>query len=229
VKNNVKRQMKPIVALASGAILLFGLLSPTVQAQSTVISSATSTLAPSVIPSGGYGANPEEYLVISWSVTESIANIFTYSYTVENPAGDVLLNPDGTLTPTPNSVNNFEVTFNTTAPGAYLPGSIMGGAFDQASGVGLTWDFNAVTAGSSSALLTFQSTLGPNSGDAGADGGSPPAPWSSTSLNGQQVPVPGVVMHTAPEPATTTLLALALLLLPFRSTLREKLAAKDGA
>jgi len=223
VKNNVKRQVKPIVALASGVILLSGLLCPAVQAQNTVISSGNSTLAPSVIPLGGYGANPEEYLVVSWSVTENnISDIFTYGYTVNNPAGDVILNPDGSLTSTPDSVNNFEVTFNTTAPGAYLPGSIMGGAFDQVSGVGLTWDFNPVLAGSASALLTFQSTFGPASGDAAADGGSPPAPWSSTSLNGQQVPIP--MPHTAPEPATTSLLALALLLLPFRSTLRKKLA-----
>jgi len=215
----MNKQAKPIFALISGVILFPSLLCLTVQAQNTVISSGTSTLAPSVIPVGGFGANPEEYLSISWSVLENASDIFTYSYTVNNPAGDVLLNNNGTLTTTPEIVDNFEVTFLPAVQNSYLPGTQAGGAFDQVTSVGLTWDFTAVNPGGSSALLSFQSDLGPGSGNASADGGNSPAPWASTSLNGQQVPIP--MPRAVPEPATTTLLALTLLLLPFRSALRR--------
>jgi hypothetical protein len=214
----MKTQVKPIITLVAGAILLSGAFSPTAQAN-TLISSGTSTLAPSVAPTGGYGANPQEYLTISWSVSENASDIYTYSYTVNNPAGDVLLNSDGSLTSTSEIVDDFDVTFNTTVPGAYLSGSQSGGAYDQVENVGLNWAFAAVAAGSSSAALTFQSTLGPLAlGNASANDADPPSPWTSTSPHGQQVPVPQGV----PERVAKPLLALPLLLLIFHFPLRRR-------
>jgi hypothetical protein len=212
----MKRRIKPIVDLVCGAILLSGVLCPWVQAQSVVISSSTSTLAPSVIPIGGYGANPQEYLVVSWSVTENtVSDVYTYSYTVKNPAGDVLLNPNGTLTSTPEVVDYYEVDFNTTANGALVgtPPTPSGGGFVDVTGGYISWSFPEVNAGGASSLLTFQSDLGPGSGNASANDGDPPSPWASTGLNGQQVPIPTPI--STPEPTTTALLLHTATPVPF--------------
>ena len=219
----MKRRVKPIFALDSVVVLLFAVMCPMLRAQSTVIESGTSTLAPTILPLGGFQGNPEEYLIISWSVTQNtISDIYTYSYTVNDPVGDVVLNDNGSLASNPQSVNNIEVSFNASAAGAVVgtPPIPNGGGFVEVTSVGVTWAFPVVNPGGASALLTFQSDLGPGMGNASAT----PAPWASTEPNGQQVPVP--LLHTAPEPATMTLFALALLLVPFHSTLREKLAAK---
>jgi hypothetical protein len=209
----MKRQVRPILALVSGVVLLSGVLCPKVQAQSEVITSGTSTLAPTVMPVGGFGSNPQEYLVVTWSVTENtISDVYTYSYDVKNPAGDVVLNNNGTLTTAPQTVNNIEATFNTTVLGAVLgtPPTPSGGGYVQVTSVGISWTFPAVNPGGVSALLTFTSDLAPGMGTASAN----PAPWASTSPNGQQVPVP--IPLATPEPTTTALLGLVLLLVPFR-------------
>src|SRR5271168_36514 len=96
------------LALASGAALLLGALCPTVHAQSTVVESGTSLLAPQLAPVGGYALNPQEYITVSWFVVETTpSDVYTYAYTVNNPAGDVELNPDGTLTATPETFSEY--------------------------------------------------------------------------------------------------------------------------
>jgi hypothetical protein len=105
--------------------------------------------------------------------------------------------------------------FDATVPGAYLSGSQTGGSTQLNNGAaGLYWSFVAVNPGANSPSLSFQSDLPPGMGNANALDENPPSPWRS-SPNGQQVPVPTAV----PEPPPLALLALTLLLLPFRSAI----------
>jgi hypothetical protein len=200
-----------LVALASGAILLAGFACQTVQA-APLDETGSSYLSDAF----GSGSGSSESLTVSWSVVEDLSGIYTYTYTIDNPAGDVLLNNDGSPTTTPEVVFNYSVGFDTTAPGAYVLGSISGGAFDLNNGVdGLTWNFTAVSAGNNSPALSFESDLPPTMGDADALGDNPPSPWSSYP-NGQEVPVPEPVPDSM---NTLALLAGMLLLLRFRPAL----------
>lgn len=183
----------------------------------------TSILAPATAPTGGYNQNPEEYLTVNWSVTFS-GGFYDYSYVVNNPLGDVLLNNDGSLTTTTEIVDAFQVGFNAAIPGAVVTGP-GGGLFQENNGAnGLFWLLAPVPAGGSSPALTFQSVLPPVFANANAQDSDPPSPWSSTSPSGQTVPVPGLV----PEPSTIGLFAMAgSMLLPWRSVLRRKAASKQ--
>jgi hypothetical protein len=216
VEVNMKKQVKPNGVLTFGAILMSGMLSQTVDAQ-TLLESGTSTLAPSLAPVGGEALNPQEYLTVTWQVYQNSSGpAYTYDYTVNNPAGDVLLNDDGTLTSTPEIVDFFALNFDTTVPGAFVSGN---DSIDNGP-VGLDWliDAPVITAGNSSSLLTFDSDLPPTLGDADASDGNPPSPWSSAP-NGSEVPIP----NTVPDgPTTTTLLAPTALLLV---SLRKRSAA----
>jgi hypothetical protein len=164
----------------------------------------------------GTSVGPEA-LVVSWAVLFNTgSDIYTYAYNVSNPVGDVLLNPNGSPTTTPETVDSFHVGFNATAPGALL-GLPTGGALATSDATGVSWYFAPTIASGSSVLLQYQSDFGPTMGNAAGNGANPPGPWSS-SPGGQTVPVP----RPSPEPATTTLIALsAFLLLPFRSNLRR--------
>ena len=211
---------KPII-LASAGVSLCGLLSQSALAQST-IESGTSILAPATPPVGGITAAPYEYLTVSWSVVLT-GTIYTYNYTVNNPNGDVLLNPvTDQLTSTSEVVDAFQVTVDTTVPGA-LVGGPSGGVYQMNNGAdGLFWLLNSVPAGSSSPVLSFESLLPPTTGTANAQDSDPPSPWSSTSPNGQLVPVPNTAF-AIPEPGTIGLLCLGgALLAPFRSVFRRK-------
>src|ERR1017187_2409213 len=209
----MKIYSKTVVALVAGAILLSGLLGQTAQAV-LLTESGTSVLADAF----GVNTGPEA-LTVSWSVVENVSLIYTYTYTVNNPVGDVVLNNNGSPTSTPEIVDAFSVAFDTTVPGAFVPGSQIGGLYDANNGVsGLFWAFAAVNPGANSGPMSFQSELPPTLGNANALDQNPPSPWSSNP-NGQQVPVPTT---SVPEPTSTTLLALtALLLLPFRSTISQ--------
>jgi hypothetical protein len=192
--NRLPRHPKTIVALAVGAILLCGLLGQTAQAQLLLNESGTSILADSF----GTATGPEA-LTVSWSVVENVSLVYTYSYSVNNPAGDVNLNNGS-----PEPVDAFSVGFDTTAPGAYIIGSQTGGVFDENNGHGgLFWAFAAVNPGTSSGPLSFLSDLPPTLGNANAQDANPPSPWSSYP-DGQQVPVP----LTVPEPGTWVLVAM---------------------
>lgn len=184
-------------------MLLSGLLSQT--AEASLIYSGVSTLAASV-----HANCPSEDLSIYWSV-DLTSGVYTYTYNVFNPVGDVVLDNAGHRTSTPEVVVDYSVAFTTTIPGAVLPASQIGGFYRQNNGVGLKWYFSEVAPGDFSGPLSFESYLPPALGNANAMDANPPSPWSSTPPTGQQVLVPGV-----PEP--TTLLAGMLLLLPFRST-----------
>jgi hypothetical protein len=209
---------KTIVALAAGAILLPGLPCQTAQAQGLLNESGTSVLADSF----GTAAGPEA-LTVSWWVVESTSGIYTYTYIVNNPSGDVLLNNNGTPTVTPEIVDSLALDFDATLPGAVVSGPTGGNGAYNFGAFGLYWDLSpgVVLAGASSGPLSFESDNPPMPGNASASDDNPPSPWSSYP-DGQQVPVPdgpGMV----PEPTTAALLALAALLLPpFRSTVRKK-------
>ena len=207
----MKTQINTIAALASGAILLSGVLSQTAQAS---VESGSAQLADVL----GVDTGPES-LTVSYLVTLS-AGVYTYTYSVFNPAGDVLLNTNGLPTATPEVVDAFSVGFDTTQPGAFIAGSQTGGLADLNDGVaGLFWAFTGVNPSNSSPTLSFESDLPPVMGNAGAQDANPPSPWASNP-DGQDVPVP----NTALAPDSTSTLALfggVLLLLPFRSILKK--------
>jgi len=209
------------VAVAVGGVLLSCLLGQKAQAQGQLLlnESGTSVLADSF----GTATGPEA-LTISWTVVENVSDVYMYTYVVNNPVGDVLLNNNGSPTTTPEIVDAFAVDFNTTAPGAYIMNSQSGGVSDQNNGGdGLFWSFAAVPAGSSSPQLSFQSDMPPTMGNADAQDANPPSPWSSFP-NGQTVPVP----TTVPEPTTTALLVGVSLLLPFRFAIRKFPGGRGG-
>jgi hypothetical protein len=208
----MKTHAKPIVALATGVILLCGVVCQTVQAQLVLgpltpggpADTGTSILA----DSSGSGPTSPESLTVTWAVSENVADVYTYAYQVYNPPGDVLLGgPDAGQA---EIVDSFSVLFDTTDPSLYIPGTQSAGSGNQVNGTsGLFWTFPAVNPGGLSPGLSFESLEPPTSGNANAQDGNPPSPWSS-SPSGQEVPVP------IPEPASMTLLALSALSLLMR-------------
>jgi len=208
----MKLNAKPTLVL--GAIACLSLISPAAHAQQALLNiSGNSVLADAF----GVNTGPEA-LVVAWTVTENASLVYTYTYVINNPAGDVLLNNNGSPTTTPEIVDAFEVGFDTTKTGAYITGTQSGGVFDQNNGTaGLTWAFNAVAAGTSSPILSFESDLPPVLGNANAQDANPPSPWSSFP-NGQQIMVPGNV----PEPGTVALVLTGLMSLPFARSLRNR-------
>src|SRR5580698_8212229 len=108
---------KPVAALAAGILVFLTLGGGKVLAQS-VIESGSSYLSDVL----GSGPSSPETLTVSWLVTENMSGVYTYSYTIFNPAGDVLLYNMGAPTMTPEIVDSFNVGFDTTMPGAYVPG-----------------------------------------------------------------------------------------------------------
>jgi hypothetical protein len=206
----MKRDAKPSVALA-GALLISATLCGTANAQSTLIESGTSTLADLFGVSTG-----SEALTVSWFVVENTggptSGTYTYAYNVSNPTGDVVLNPNGTLTTTPESFNSFSITFNTGLAANLVLTPPAGGSVQNNMADGVTFSFPDVAPGSSSPLLAFQTTTAPALVMASAGGGAtPPGPWS-TVPNNSPVPAPRGV----PEPGTATLMALTALGLPIR-------------
>jgi len=199
--------LKRLTAAAFATALFTGLPCQTGHAQGLLNESGQATLADAF----GTATGPEA-LTVGWSVVENSSDIYTYSYIVQNPTGDLLLNGDGSPTSTSEIVDAFSVQFDATIPGAYQAGTQTGGLTDQDNGVaGLSWSFAAVNPGGSSPSLSFQSVLAPGLGNANATDDNPPSPWRSTP-GGQQVPVPLAV----PEPDTLALVAGALLMMPFR-------------
>lgn len=206
---------KPMVALAASAIVTGCLIHQTAQAQAVLVSYGTSILADVFDTSSG-----PEALTVSWFVIEDQnSGLYTYSYNVNNPAGDQELNLQGQPNGIAETFNSFQVSFNASLPGAVVDMTTpSNGTVTDSGTAGLAWTFPSVNPGSSSPLLAFQSTLPPSSTAAGVGGGAiPPSPWSSVPA-GQPVaaPAPKVV----PEPGTTALLVLAAILVwPFRTNL----------
>jgi len=197
--------------MAAAVVFFLGIAASTAHAQ-TIITNGTSFLS-DVLASGPMS---QESLVVNWEVTLS-SGIYTYTYSISNRPGDVLLNSMGQPTMTPEIVDSYSVAFNTTYPGAYISGSIAGGAFDQDNHVDLSWAFTAVNPGTTSAVFSFESDLPPTMGTANASDANPPSPWSSVP-NGQLVPVPMEV----PEPSTWMLLISgSVAFLPVRRTVRQ--------
>jgi hypothetical protein len=205
----MKRHAKSVVALALGAILPPGLPCQTTQAQGLLNESGASILADVFGTAAG-----SEALTVNWSVVENASGIYTYTYTVNNPSGDVLLNGNDTPTVTPEIVDSFELDFNATLPGAVVSVPTGGDGAYTLSAYGLCWVLNpdVVLAGASSGRLSFESDNAPTPGNASASDDNPPSPWSSCA-DGQPVPVPDAPSDV-PEPTTTALLALTALLLP---------------
>lgn len=196
--------------LASAAILLSIGHCQTLHAQTTLVESGTATLADVF----GVSIGPEAVQVSYFVLDNSLTDLYTYGYNILNPAGDVVLNQDGSPTTTGEVFSTFTLTFNPEANHitATIPN---GGTFKQDGTVAVTWTFPTVAAGGVSELLAFQSPNPPTMANASVGGGAtPPSPWSS--IGGQQVPVP----RAAPEPSSTALVGLgAMFLLPFRSKL----------
>ncbi|MGP8198456.1 MAG: hypothetical protein ACLQU4_03010 [Limisphaerales bacterium] len=206
----MRLRTKPLLAFVSGAIALPALLCQTAQAGGLLNETGESVLADVFGTSSG-----PEALVITWSVVENTSDIYTYSYDVHNPAGDVLLNSEGQPTSTPEVVDSYSVSFDTTAPGAYVPSSQVGGLINENNGIyGLFWAFVPIPAGKMGQVLSFESDLPPMPGTADASDANPPSPWSSLP-DGQFVPVPDAP-DPVPEPTTAALAGLTVLVLvPF--------------
>jgi hypothetical protein len=203
-------RQKPIFALTAAVVFSFLSVGPSLHAQSILVDQGTSTLANVFLTPSG----PED-VSVSWFVVENTtSDLFTYAYNVNNPVGDVQLNIFGQpISPAiPETFDSFTLTFNTALPGAYVSGTIPVNGTLAVTGSTVTWTFPAVSPGSSSELLAFQSSVPPALGIASVGGGAtPPSPWSSVP-GGQQVDVPRAV----PEPEVTSMFALAALgLLPF--------------
>jgi hypothetical protein len=199
----MRTQPKSIIALASGAILISCFIGQSAQAQSIVLGTPGSSL----LAYNNGSATGSDELTVTWDVTLT-GSIYDYSYTVFNPAG---------------VVTSFSVGFNSDAAGALLAGSETASGGANNNGIGVIWNplLNSthgagVGPGQTSETLSFQSDDPPVYGNANANG-SAPGPWASAPL-GQQVPVPNPV----PEPATAGLLALGLMLFPFRSSIRKR-------
>jgi hypothetical protein len=182
-------------------------------AQSLLNETGTSILAPTLAPPGGYASNPQEYLSVSWSVVENASLVYTYTYTIQNPTGDVLMNNNGTLTTTPEIYEAFSIGFDTTVPGAYIPNTQTGGNFDEVNSIDLAWFFGPAIGAGSSATVSYESYMAPTMGNANASGAPLPSPWSSSAANGQQLPIPDAPA-TVPEPKSAVLIALTALFIP---------------
>jgi len=149
--------------------------------------------------------DPTTTVGVNFNVTDN-SGIYTYSYTVTDNA------------PADKPLTSFEVDlFAGAAASITVPTAPAGYAYYD-NGTTVTWSSTGVTplvaGGGGSATLTFTSTLAPgyDSGSAIDDG---PGPWGPAGKPALFVPSPVVV----PEP--TTLIAGALLVLPFgASTLR---------
>jgi hypothetical protein len=206
----MRNALKPTIFRSAAVLLTIAALGQTARATPLLNESGTALLAPVVAPPGGFASNPQEYLPVAWTVVENASLVYTYSYTVQNPANDVILTGSGGLSTTPEIVDQFTVDFNTTAPGTFIPGSQMGGSTLLPTAIDLGWTFSpAIQAGASGPTVSFESDNPPTLGNASADDAVPPAPWSSVSPSGTQLPVP----VTTPEPSTTALLAVAIGLL----------------
>jgi hypothetical protein len=209
----MKMHKKPLIALVSGPILLAGLLCQTAHAATVMVETNTAVLADIL----GANTGPEA-LTVGYSVTkDTISDIYTYTYTVNNPAGDVILG--GADAGQPEILDLFSVDFNASVLGAVL-GTPTGGTFGENNGIfGISWFLLTpnVAAGANSGPLSFESLDAPIMGDASASDANPPSPWDS-SPDGNPVPVPFVPDSTSTMP----LLAGMMLLLPFGSVLKKK-------
>lgn len=200
----MRTNAKPIVAL-SGAILLLGVISQSVQAQGIVAGSMTDALILGSTTEANTAST--DITVDSW-VTKT-GSIYTYDY---------IINDSTTV-----AVQNFSVAFNAADANAYIAGTQTGGIINEDNQAnGLAWVLS-VSAGHSSGTLSFESYDGPTTYNANASGsGGQPSPWASSSslmpggepFLGEQVYVPSV-----PEPSTMSLFAGFLIFLPFRTTL----------
>jgi hypothetical protein len=201
----MKTQSKPIVALASGTILLFGVLCQTAQAQSVVSGQADLALTE------GSGTSD---LSVGYDVTENEYGgfygfpVYTYTYTIA-------ANP---FTVIEGLFIDFDTTYPGIVVGASITGSVTGSApnghlIEGATGTEVAWYFLLVPGSKGTATLSFESDFGPGLDNASVFGSdennlSTDIRWSS-SPGGEQLVAPGII----PEPATTTLLTLSLLLL----------------
>jgi hypothetical protein len=197
-----------IAASVAGVVLLCALACQTTHGQGLLNESGVAILADTF----GSASGPDA-LLVSWSVAENQSDVYTYSYVVINPPGDVVLNNNGVPTLSPESVDAFSVVFNTLASGAFISGSEAGGTSGQNDGEdGLFWSFSPIQPNASSPTLSFESDLPPMLGNANAQDDNAPSPWSSFP-NGQQVAIP----ISVPEPSGAGLFVFgAMLVFPFQ-------------
>ena len=173
------------IAILAGALFAGAVAIP--QTQAALIESGTAVLGDVI---GTPTPTPED-LTVDYSVNLT-GSTYTYSYTINNPAGDMILG--GQNAGNPEIAESFQLNFNTALE--YIPGSATStapgwtAAADlDINGNGLTWVQLLITNGFSQ-TVTFQPPYGPVLGAANASDASPPAPWSSLSPNGQLVPIP---------------------------------------
>src|ERR1017187_7359346 len=126
----MKIYSKPLVVLALGAILIAGLRCQTTQAQEVLLNESGSSVLADAL---GANTGPEA-ITVFWSVVENVSLVYTYTYSVSNAVGDVVLDNHGNPTSTPEIVDAFSVGFDTTQPGAYIMSSQQGVLYDANNG-----------------------------------------------------------------------------------------------
>jgi len=199
----MRNHLKPNIALACGAMLLFGML-----CQSANAESGTSILATQAT------TDPSEQLTIDWSVVEN-SGVYTYTYDVYNPSGDVLW--PATDPAVPESFEDFYIGVNYS-----LVTSISDGGTDFGSH-SIKWFLDpSIAPGSSTGDLVITSDYGPVMSSAKANDQNEPSPWNTTYAGGTPIPVPGAVPDTA---NTMILLGSTLVLLPLARLFRKSSVA----
>jgi hypothetical protein len=201
-KTSMKMQPKPIFALASGAFLLLGVLCQTAQAQSVVLGQQYTG---DLVNTGNSGPTD---LFVGYKVTES-ADVYTYTYTIANP---------------PAAITALSVDFATSGAQSGITGIITGAGsfyeFGGATGSTVTWDFSLASGAGQSATLSFESPYAPTLGNADATDNS--YTWVATSSPAVGLDLAVPQPPSVPEPATTTLFGLGLVLLAFRPNIFKR-------
>jgi hypothetical protein len=247
--NHMKIHIKPLIALASGPVLIAALFCQTAQAQQVVENpgpplapggsiSGVTTMADTGAPGIPAVNTGPEALTVDWSVAEPLPGTYIYSYDVFNPLNDVILT--GPAAGNPETIAGFSITFP-NGPGAIIS-PILGGTVGTPNPDGVSWLLisPAIAPGTDSTTdyggvaMSFASALPPSDGNANAHDSSVPSPWDSSPYGGY-FPVPGVgdfsvppggffapPIPAAPDATSTfALLSGMMLLLPFRSTIKR--------
>jgi opacity protein-like surface antigen len=187
---------KHLLTIGAAALAVFA-TQQAAQATLTSVESGTASFA------AEYSGTPQSVSVEYDVMFDSTSSLFTYLYSYAAPNG--------------HPIQNFTINadyVNSVLPSLFsISGDPMGssGITLTATTQGGSESFGAVTFGTASAypsvqLVGYTSLFGPTAGTGSINDGSKPSPWSD---NGGGSPIP------VPVPEASTVMAGALMLLPF--------------
>jgi len=158
--------------------------------------SAEATLSGTAYVTEGNGAQPELQVQYSASQTGPALWLYSYSFLV----GD--LTDQGFAAITGNPVTSFSVAASYVNAGSLTSADSAVGEIESGY---VVWDYTPTPGATGSDTVTFTSDFGPTLGIASGNDGS--VSWNSSNPGGQLVAVP--------VPEASTVMAGALMLLPF--------------